>query len=544
MSGLLGGGNRVNIDIRATNNASGVIGQVSSDLGGLSSQAGAFGGGGFGDMFGSALGAGAMIGGAAYLGGMAYDLGEMGANIEAVRFSYERLAGQIGIDSADLLTALQDASGGTIAEYDLMLAANRAMRFGVADNIGELVSIMQYAKGSAREFGSDTTSAFDDLVTGIGRNSAMILDNVGITLPQINEAYAAYAETIGKTVEDLTDLEKKQGLVNAVMAASANFDLTGTWSLDQYEANAAAMSDLGGEAGKLMNTLTGPLAGLAANSLRQINDGIDYLNRPTVELEQNLVNVNAAMLAAQQDFERNRSLLQVGTDNPSVMVNYLDAMERMNELTLEREKIQRALAGLPAERWTPGITPTDVANARQLAEAIKDAGSQAQSRPGGYGYEAQAQAIELMAAAQERFNQAKQVENGLFGSDLQSQGTSPFGIGQLADAQTQVDQLRGIGQQAQQDVMAQVENVRSAVTDMASDGASAGTNFVTSFASAIGNNSAIASSAANAGATWGSTFLRAVLGNVPQALISSLADMVTPEVTKRMGMMNSRQGAQ
>lgn len=399
MSGLLSGGNRVNIDIRATNNASSVIGQVSSDLGGLSSQAGMFGGGGggLGDLLGSGLGAGAMIGGAAYLGGMAYDLGEMGANIEAVRFSYERLASQIGIDSADLLTALQDASGGTIAEYDLMLAANRAMRFGVADNIGELVSIMQYAKGSAREFGSDTTSAFDDLVTGIGRNSALILDNVGITLPQINEAYAAYAETIGKTVEDLTDLEKKQGLVNAVMAAGETFDLTGTWSLDQYEANAAAMEDLRGEAGKLINTLTGPLAGWMAGGLGRVNqsvqgeadfgslgvnsgaatreaiqESIDYLNRSSLELENNLQSVDAALRAAEGDYGVNLSLLQSGVDDPAVMAGYLDAMERMNELTREKSAIERSLAGLPPTQWTKGITPSEVAATREANSAVID----------------------------------------------------------------------------------------------------------------------------------------------------------------------------
>lgn len=45
----------------------------------------------------------------------------------------------------------------------------------------------------------------------------MILDNLGIVIKQ-SEAQEAYAKSIGKTVNELTEAEKKQALVNAVVA--------------------------------------------------------------------------------------------------------------------------------------------------------------------------------------------------------------------------------------------------------------------------------------------------------------------------------------
>lgn len=59
--------------------------------------------------------------------------------------------------------------------------------------------------------------ALDDIVTGLGRGSAMILDNLGIVVNQ-KEAQEEYAASLGKTVEQLSEAEKKQALINKVVA--------------------------------------------------------------------------------------------------------------------------------------------------------------------------------------------------------------------------------------------------------------------------------------------------------------------------------------
>src|SRR5690606_17413735 len=99
----------------------------------------------------------------------------------------------------------------------LVKAANRSMLLGVADTAEEMSTLMQIAAERGQAMGISVTQAFDDIVTGLGRGSALILDNLGI-LVDAEEANRAYAETLGKTASALTDAEKKQALINAVLA--------------------------------------------------------------------------------------------------------------------------------------------------------------------------------------------------------------------------------------------------------------------------------------------------------------------------------------
>jgi hypothetical protein len=80
--------------------------------------------------------------------------------------------------------------------------------------------------------GISTTQAFNDIVTGIGRASPFILDNLGIVLDAEGK-YQAYAEAVGKTAEELTKAEKTQALLNGVLESSKGLlEETGGLTLD------------------------------------------------------------------------------------------------------------------------------------------------------------------------------------------------------------------------------------------------------------------------------------------------------------------------
>jgi len=130
--------------------------------------------------------------------------------------SYRRMTEQAGISSNKLLEQLQKTSAGTVASTDLMLSANRAMALGVGEDMDTVTTLMEIARLKGRALGLDTTQAFNDIVTGIGRGSPLILDNLGITI-KLGEAQEMYAQKLGKTAAELTDAEKKQSLLNAVM---------------------------------------------------------------------------------------------------------------------------------------------------------------------------------------------------------------------------------------------------------------------------------------------------------------------------------------
>lgn len=129
----------------------------------------------------------------------------------------DRLSKNLNLNSKDILSGLQNASKGAVSNYDLILSANKAMSLGVAKNTNDFTTLMEIARIKAKNMGITTTQAYNDIVTGLGRGSAMILDNLGITI-NAAQANEEYAKSIGKTVSQLTDAEKKQALINKVVA--------------------------------------------------------------------------------------------------------------------------------------------------------------------------------------------------------------------------------------------------------------------------------------------------------------------------------------
>lgn len=109
------------------------------------------------------------------------------------------------------------------------------MNLGVAKNMDEMITLLEIARVKGQSMGLSTTQAFDDIVTGLGRGSVMILDNLGITVKQA-EAQERYAQMLGKTTDQLTEQEKKQALLNVVVAdGKKELEETGDLALQQGE---------------------------------------------------------------------------------------------------------------------------------------------------------------------------------------------------------------------------------------------------------------------------------------------------------------------
>lgn len=144
------------------------------------------------------------------------ELLKRGAAVQQAQQSFNVVFGE----SADiLLNELKVASHGMISNFQLMQAASRAALLGIAEDTEALVSLMEIAHARAKIMGITTEQAFNDIVTGVGRNSRMILDNLGIIV-KLADAYARYAEELGKTADQLTATEQKQALLNDVIKQS------------------------------------------------------------------------------------------------------------------------------------------------------------------------------------------------------------------------------------------------------------------------------------------------------------------------------------
>jgi len=85
-----------------------------------------------------------------------------------------------GGHAQEMVDHLKRISDGTISNKDIVLTANRAMALGVADDMDTIGKFLDIARLKGEKLGLSTTQAFDNIVTGLGRGSPLILDNLGI----------------------------------------------------------------------------------------------------------------------------------------------------------------------------------------------------------------------------------------------------------------------------------------------------------------------------------------------------------------------------
>lgn len=166
----------------------------------------------------TALGAAGAAFAAVQATGAAIDFARTGASIDAARQSFDNLAKSAGTSGNALLASLQAAASGTVANTDLIKSSNTALLLLGSDVATKLPQLLAVAKASATTLGTDVGQVFDSLVTGISRGSTELIDNAGITVKSA-EAYATYAEQIGKSADSLSAAEKQQAILNAVLTA-------------------------------------------------------------------------------------------------------------------------------------------------------------------------------------------------------------------------------------------------------------------------------------------------------------------------------------
>lgn len=136
--------------------------------------------------------------------------------IEPIKTSFERLSSSVWVASDEMLQAMRNASNWTVSDFHLMEQANKAYSLWVVSNTEEMTTLMEIARLKGQAMWRSMEEALWDIVTWLWRASPMILDNLWIVIKQ-SEAQEKYAQSIWKTVDALTEQEKKQALVNAVV---------------------------------------------------------------------------------------------------------------------------------------------------------------------------------------------------------------------------------------------------------------------------------------------------------------------------------------
>lgn len=89
------------------------------------------------------------------------------------------------LDNPNLLQTLRKATKNTVDDIELMKAAIKARDFGIP--LEDLGKYLSFAQLKAQQLGVSVQQMTDDIVTGLGRKSPQILDNLGLSAAEISE---------------------------------------------------------------------------------------------------------------------------------------------------------------------------------------------------------------------------------------------------------------------------------------------------------------------------------------------------------------------
>jgi hypothetical protein len=121
---------------------------------------------------------------------------KLAGKAEAVRAAFGRL------NNPTLLQNLRKATQNTVSDVQLMTNAIRANNFRLP--LEQLPKYFEFATKRARETGESVEYLVDSIVLGISRESPKILDNLGLSLAEINEELKHtpnYAVAVGNIID-------------------------------------------------------------------------------------------------------------------------------------------------------------------------------------------------------------------------------------------------------------------------------------------------------------------------------------------------------
>ena len=194
------------------------------------------------------------------------------ARVQDMSRAFTTLSGT-GENASIAVDKISGAVKGTMSQMDLFKQANNAMILGVTRNTDEMAEMFKIAQTLGAALGVDTAHAVESLITGIGRQSRLMLDNIGIIV-KADQAYESYANKLGITADKLTDAQKKQAFFTAAMeSARTKAEELGNQQLtarDQFNKFNATMEDFTNFIGEKSSPIVLNFLNNMSESLRKI----------------------------------------------------------------------------------------------------------------------------------------------------------------------------------------------------------------------------------------------------------------------------------
>lgn len=139
-----------------------------------------------------------------------------GKQLEGVEAAFKRL------NNPDLLNGLRAATKGTVSDLELMKQAVQADNFQIP--VEQLGNLLDFARRRAKDTGQEVDFLVQSIITGIGRKSPLILDNLGISAVRLREKFGGIATESAS----IGDVAKAVGEIVSEENAKAGADIDTT----------------------------------------------------------------------------------------------------------------------------------------------------------------------------------------------------------------------------------------------------------------------------------------------------------------------------
>lgn len=205
---------------------------------------------------------------------------EVAKSAEGIRIAYDRL------NKPGLMQQLKDETHGVVSELELMKAAVKFNDFNLP--VEQLGTMLAFAQQKAKDTGQSVDYMVDSIVTGLGRKSLMILDNLGLSAAEIKEKMKETGDmttAVGAIIREQMGKAGDYVETAADRAAKANADLEN------------AMLRLGDTFRPLTDSASNMWTNIKVGALDLLNNAVRPLIDSLTEagrLRKELANINTA----------------------------------------------------------------------------------------------------------------------------------------------------------------------------------------------------------------------------------------------------------
>jgi hypothetical protein len=190
------------------------------------------------------------------------------AQAEQIVRGTKTLALEIGAAGQTVLDSVQSITQGQLTVEEAAQNINIALSAGF--NTEQIERLSEVSLKASRALGRNLTDAFQRVVRGAAKLEPELLDELGI-FTRIDPAVESYANKIGVAASSLTNFEKRQAFVNAVLEEGekkfGSIDTTLDTTQKKFEQLRVQLIELAIEFGQLTANVLSPLVDFFNNNL-------------------------------------------------------------------------------------------------------------------------------------------------------------------------------------------------------------------------------------------------------------------------------------